>query len=389
MGTVFTLYTAAFGVYWLGTVIILVIGSIFRCGLPFLEFMRVWIKPLFWMNFVYFAVAELIFSAIYWSSYAFMRLTGFMSPMNSLFRMVQPSSGTDPELSVWLILSVILFLVIMTPYIFIHARVTNFFKRYVLKMLSPEFGITKSKFINQAPHKLLPSEFVRTVIGTQPTARNWIRSCSEPKSKNEFDIQTSNEDHMYWEYNGQSVNFWETQVEFIKGIPKKDSEGRTYHTQDWRTFFDGLAIRLGNVLPSAWDKTLFEITLTPKTKKLHRPIVKRGFFISIIEGYLQGKGKHGSQKNTKLEDYPESVIRIDIDGDHKFRYIGAEGKNLYMFIETDSDGSMFDFNMNIDTKDSLELFREDLELVKYHLNLSSLVINKIESIRASDFKLSA
>ena len=127
MDTAFTIYTGVFIAYWLGTVLMLSSAALTGAGLGFLEFMRLWIKPLFWMNFSYFAVAEVIFSAIYWFGFAFMSLTGFMRPMAWLVGIVEPPSDSDDPVFVWAVLSILLFMLIMAPYTYVHARVTKFF----------------------------------------------------------------------------------------------------------------------------------------------------------------------------------------------------------------------------------------------------------------------
>jgi len=316
MGIAFTIYTGAFLAYWLVTFGILTAGPLLGGSQRFLEFMRNWIKPLFWMNFAYFVVFEIIFSAVYWLGLMLMRLTGFMSPVNSLFRWTGTIAGKDPSFFAWIVLSIILFVIIMLPYILVHVRLTKFFKRVVLIMLSPEFGVEKAKLVGQAPGKLLPTEFVRAIIGPQERPREWMGMCLEEGSKKKFEISAENSDHMRWKVAGQIVDFWETQLKFDAKTPKEDSDGKITYEHDYTTYFDGLIIRIKDVMPGEWDTELIQVSRARAQKKYHRDAHKQGFFISLIEDIInKGLAEHGDESNSTLDDYPESLSQLEIPGD--------------------------------------------------------------------------
>jgi len=50
---------------------------------------------------------------------------------------------------------------------------------------------------------------------------------------------------------------------------------------------------------------------------------------------------------------------------------------------------MFDFNMNLPTQESLDLFREDLSMVKAHIGVSSAAISAMENLLADTYQKSA
>jgi|GEM_PF-1127985 len=390
MGIAFTIYTGAFMAYWIVTMGVLTVGPLLGGSQRFLEFMRNWIKPLFWMNFAYFIVLEILFSLVYWIALKLMVFVGFMSPVNSLFRFVRTAAGPDPDVWTWLAMSALLFLIIMFPYILVHIRLTKFFKRVVLIILSPEFGVEKAKLVGQAPGKLLPKEFVIAIIGPQEKPREWMKMCREDGSKKKFEISARNSDHMRWKVAGQLVDFWETQLTFNAKRPKKHSDGKITYKDSVTTYFDGLIIRIKDVMPSEWDTELIQVSGARAKKRFHRYKHKQGFFISLIEDIInRGHAVHGNQRKPAFKDYPDAFTQIELPGDHNITYLGARGTDLYLFVTTKLAGTMFDFNMNLPTQESLDLFREDLSLVKAHIDVSSAAVTAMESLLAETYQKSA
>jgi len=352
--------------------------------------MRFWIKPLFWMNFAYFVVLEILFSLLYWFGLMLMRFTGFMSPANSVFRFVGSISSTDPSVWLWIILSVFLFIIVMTPYIVIHVRLTKFFKRLVLTILSPEFGVEKAKLVGQTPGKLLPTKFVKFVVGINEKAREWMEMCFEKGSKKKFAIDAYNADHMRWKIKGHLVDFWESRLTFTERTPKEDEEGKIIYEDDFTDYFDGLIIRIQDAMPSKWDSTLFQVFHASDQPKVHRDRHEHGILITLIEGIVnRGIAGHCDESNSTLDDYPESLFQLEIPGDHSIAYVGVQGTDIYLFVKTNLDGTMFDFSMNQTTQKSLDLFREDLRMVKAHIDVSENAIDAMEDFQADAYRQSA
>ncbi len=389
MATAFTTFTLIFVAYWVGTLVIFTIGRFAALGLWFLGFMRLWIKPLFWMNFLYFAVVEAIFSAIYWLSYGLMNLTGFMRPMNALFRAVQPSAGNNPAVETWLFISILIFAVIMIPYMFIHVRVSHYFKRSLLNLLAPEFALDKARLVSQAPDRLLPTSFVRAVVASDADERAWIEACFDPDVDQKFELSTTNADHFSCETGGKPVDFWESQVMIKRLSPVTDSDGKKRYEGDHRTVFDGIVLRLEGVMPSNWTAEMFVVEPDAKSVADHRERHKQGFFIWIVEMLNQGGANHGSAASSKPGDYPESLPNLNPANSGKIRFAGVESDNLYLFVETGLEGTAFDMNQNIGIRRNMELFRKDLEMVRQHLDLAPGIIDAAEAWLAGSYRQSA
>lgn len=392
MGQAFTAFTLVFVLYWIGTFAILMAGRFAALGLGFLEFMRIWIKPLFWMNFVYFAVVEAIFSAIYWLSYGLMNLTGFMRPMNALFRAVQPSAGSNPAVETWVFISLIIFAVIMIPYIFIHTRVSHYFKRSLLALLAPEFGLDNARLVSQRPDRLLLSTFVRRLVATDAGEREWIHSCFDPGIDRKFELSTTNSDHFHCQVGGKPVDFWESEVTLNRLSPVTDSDGKKRYESDRRKVFDGIVLRLEGVMRSEWTPELFVVERGQDRAAGHREKHRQGFFIWIIEMLGRGGSEHGSEGNSTAADYPEPLAQgqgLALAEGGNIRFACAESGNLYLFVDTGLEGSTFDMNQNIGMRRNVDLFRQDLELVRKHLDLAPGIIDAAEAWLAGSYLQSA
>jgi hypothetical protein len=376
MSEAFSIYTGIFILYWIATILLIVFGRWSARNLKFLEIMRLWVKPLFWMNFLYFAVAEVAFSALYWIGAFAMKVTGFMAPMNALFRAVKPATGADPMFYTWLFISVIIFLIIMTPYIFVHLRLTSFFKKVVLKMLAVEFRATNEKLVNHSPNILLPTFFVQSIVGLKDGAREWIESCSD--GDNKFNVDTVNADHMHWEMSNYSMDFWEFQINFNLEIPGKDTDGKLSYTTDTKICFDGLTIRIEDVFSQHLPQGIFKI-VDGELKEGHRKENDQGLFIGIIDASLTGGGMHSTDEDSGLDNYPGSMSELSLGTRHNIRYIGVDGKSLFILIPTGLDSTMFNFNMHIPAKESVALFQEDLSVVKSGVDVISAIVSSVEA----------
>ena len=98
--------------YWLISYCFLKLGSYFKVGTAGIEFFRLWLKPLFIINFSWFVVIEIIFSLVYWTTFVLLTILPFVKPA-VLF--VNGLHSNDPGIISWLIYSIIIFCIVMTP----------------------------------------------------------------------------------------------------------------------------------------------------------------------------------------------------------------------------------------------------------------------------------
>ncbi|MBF0266872.1 MAG: hypothetical protein HQL46_16535 [Gammaproteobacteria bacterium] len=393
--------TPVFIVYWILSMVFVSIGQLVNGGNLFLGFMRLWVKPLFLMNFVYFVVAEVIFSAVYWGGYVFSKIAslsyiGFIGrPLeifyNFLFRIIPTSSGGDGAFETYLFISVVIFFIIMIPYIVVHLRLTSFFKKAIFKNITTELKISEAQFITQSPGKLLPSELVNYLVSQDTKAKNWIVKTFEEQSSNfqgdpkKFSLGTMNADHMKWTLNNQHFECWESRIDIDRKTPSRDSEDKLSYKSDKHTCLDGLVIKVNDIFTHEVGTKLYEVNSAIQTA-INREQHAQGFWISIIEIFSRGVGKHQNESNTSLDDFPDTLFNIKLNDSLNLKYAGTQGKSLYLFIETRLDGTMFDFNQNIPVSKSIELFLEDLQFVLKHCQLVGEVKQVIQSLESESLK---
>ena len=70
--------TFGFGFYWIISYVFLRIGFYFHVGTVGIEFLRLWLKPLFIINFLWFVVIEIVFSLVYWTSFLLLKILPYV-----------------------------------------------------------------------------------------------------------------------------------------------------------------------------------------------------------------------------------------------------------------------------------------------------------------------
>jgi len=84
-----------------------------------------------------------------------------------------------------------------------------------------------------------------------------------------------------------------------------------------------------------------------------------------------------SYDNSHIEQFtaPE---KLKIQTESLFQFILCDQNNLYLFLKTELEGTSFDLNMNIPVKKSMELFKQDLDLVESAMGEISIILIYIE-----------
>jgi hypothetical protein len=397
----FVLLTPVFAVYWVLSMAFLAFGKSRSAGSGFLEFMRLWLKPLFWMNFMYYLAIEAVFTAVYWFGYVLSKTTAFpvglnllgriFAPLyNALFRMIPTSSGGDTAVETWIFLSLVLFAIIMIPYMVVHFGVTGYFKKFVFKTITDHLRIPHARFVTQKPDTMLDSGLVNAVVSQDATAREWIRKTFEEQSPGyggdpkKFSLSATNADHMQWQLDNLQFDFWESEIQIEKKTPRRDSEDKLSYNSDYHTCFDGLVIRVNDFLPAGYETALYIVDSESRSAD-HRPAHEQGFLISLIE-ILGGKGMglHKDESSTSLQDFPDSLFSLELENARNLRFVGTDGTSLLLFAESHLSGTMFDFNQNIPVSQSIELFSRDLEFVVEHCSLAYEVKQALDKLKTEN-----
>jgi len=377
--------TFGFICYWLISYIFLKIGFYFKMDTGGIEFLRLWLKPLFIFNFLWFAVIEIVFSLVYWTTFVLLKILPFVTPA-VLF--VNRSHSNDPNLFSWLIYSLIIFCVVMIPYFILQFKLSFYFKKTIFVELAKSINAKNIVFHGQSARLNINPSLFTQLAAKDEKSLNWVKSSFEDhqsKHGNEdkrFSITNTATDHMSWELNNIKADFFEAVIEFDGEIKRVNHKGKVRYISEYeKVLFDGIVIVAENVFRESWKPTVFETEnqFMDKGKK-NRTIHKENFFIKLYNEIVfkrLAKEEAVSYQNSSIDQYFEPE-KLKIQTESLFQYILCDQNNLYLLLKTELDGSCFDLNMNISVKASMDLFKQDLLLVEFALNEISLILKYIE-----------
>lgn len=378
--------TFGFIFYWVISYIFLKIGFYFNVGDGGIEFFRLWLKPLFVINFSWFVVIEIVFSLVYWTTFVLLKILPFVTPA-ILF--VNGFHSDDPGLFAWVFYSLIIFSVVMTPYFFLQNKLSFHFKRTIFTKVASEINARSVQFHGQASKVNLDQNLFTQLAARNEKIKQWAED-----SNNDYKLRPGNEDkrfsinntatdHMSWEVNNVKAEFFEAVIEFDGEIKHVDKDGNVSYKSEFKEeLFDGIVILVENIFREPWKPTVFEIEriFIGKEKK-NRTIHKQNFLIKlydeIVFKYIATK-TGVSYNNSLIEQFVEPE-KLKIQTESLFQFILCDQNKLYLFLKTELEGTAFDLNMNIPVKESMELFKQDLSLVESAMSEISKIMQFIEN----------
>jgi hypothetical protein len=350
-----------------------------------IEFLRLWLKPLFVLNFSWYVVIEIVFSLVYWTTFVLLKIVPFVTPA-ILF--INGFHSNKPSLFAWLFDSLIIFCVVMTPYFILQFKLSYYFKKTIFSKLAKSINAKSIVFHGQSSKLNINQNLFTQLAAKDEKSKNWVMSSiedyqSNPGNENKrFSITNTATDHMSWELNNIKTDFFEAVIEFDGEIKTHDNKGRVcYNSEYKKELFDGVIIVVKNVFRESWNPVLFETErqFLDKGKK-NRTIHKQNFLIELYNDIIfktLATKKTVTYKNSSIDQYFEPE-KLKIQTESLFQYIFCDENNLYLMLKTDLDGSCFDLNMNISVKASMELFKQDLSLVQSAMSEISLILKFIE-----------
>lgn len=378
--------TFGFIFYWVISYIFLKIGFYFNVGAGGIEFFRLWLKPLFVINFSWFVVIEIVFSLVYWTTFVLLKILPFVTPA-ILF--VNGFHSDDPGLFAWVFYSLIIFSVVMTPYFFLQNKLSFHFKRTIFTKLASAINARSVHFHGHASKVNLDQNLFTQLAARNEKIKQWAED-----SNNDYKLRPGNEDkrfsinntatdHMSWEVNNVKAEFFEAVIDFDGEIKHVDKDGNVSYKSEFKEeLFDGIVILVENIFREPWKPTVFEIEriFIGKEKK-NRTIHKQNFLIKLYDEivFKSIATKTGvSYNNSLIEQFVEPE-KLKIQTESLFQFILCDQNNLYLFLKTELEGTAFDLNMNIPVKESMELFKQDLSLVESAMSEISKIIQFIEN----------
>jgi len=377
--------TTGFIFYWLLSFVFLKLGFYFNVGDLAVEFFRIWLKPLFLINLLWFLIIEIVFSLVYWTSFALLKIIPFLTPA-ILF--VNSLHSENPGSMSWLFYSLIIFCVVMTPYFFLQFKLSFYFKRTIFTKLASSLNAKNSKFFGQSANIVLDQNLYTRLAAKDQKIMEWVEkslqdfSSSKGNEDKRFSIKMTGTDHMSWEINNINAHFFEGLIEF-HGIEKfYDRHGKTqYKLVLNKKLFDGIVIFVENILKDSWSPAIFETEQIfadnePKNRKIHNSSFFTKLYSNLVFKSMASK-TGAAYDDTNLQQYVVPEI-LKIKTNSLFQYIICDNQNLYMLVHTDLENTAFDLNMNIPVKNSIEFFEHDLELVKNAIGEIELILKVIE-----------
>jgi len=377
--------TTGFIFYWLLSFVFLKLGFYFNVGDLAVEFFRIWLKPLFLINLLWFLIIEIVFSLVYWTSFALLKIIPFLTPA-ILF--VNSLHSENPGSMSWLFYSLIIFCVVMTPYFFLQFKLSFYFKRTIFTKIASSLNAKNSKFFGQSANIVLEQNLYTQLAAKDQEIMEWVEkslqdfSSSKGNEDKRFSIKMTGTDHMSWEINNINAHFFEGLIEF-HGIEKfYDRHGKTqYKLVLNKKLFDGIVIFVENILKDSWSPTIFETEQIfadnePKNRKIHNSSFFTKLYSNLVFKSMASK-TGAAYDDTNLQQYVVPEI-LKIKTNSLFQYIICDNQNLYMLVHTDLENTAFDLNMNIPVKNSIEYFEHDLELVKNAIGEIELILKVIE-----------
>jgi len=371
--------------YWLISYCFLKLGFYFKVGTVGIEFFRLWLKPLFILNFSWFVVIEIIFSLVYWTTFVLLKILPFVTPA-VLF--VNGLHSNDPGIISWLIYSIIIFCIVMTPYFILQNKLSFYFKKTIFTKLAYSLNAKNVIFHGQSAKLNINQQLFTQLAAKDEIAKKWVKSSIEDfqsKPGNEdkrFSISNTATDHMSWELNDFKTDFFEAVIKFDGEIKTIDSKGKaSYKSEYTKELFDGIVIIVENVFKEPWKPTVFETErLFIGKEKKNRTIHNQNFLIKLYDDIVFktfATKEAITYKNSSINEYVEPE-KIKILTESLFQFILCEQNNLYLFLKTELEGTSFDLNMNIPVKKSMELFKQDLDLVESAMGEISIILKYIE-----------
>jgi hypothetical protein len=381
----FFVMTVGFIFYWLISYCFLKIGFYFNVSAVGIEFFRLWLKPLFILNFSWFVIIEIVFSLVYWTTFILLKILPFGSPA-ILF--VNGLHSDDPAVMSWLIISIIIYCLVMAPYFFLQHKLSFYFKRTIFTKITKSINAKSSKFHGQSAKLKLDQNLYTQLAAKDETIKEWIKNSIENHDSNpgdedkRFSISNIATDHMSWEINNISVEFYEAEIAFDGTIKKIDSKGNnSYKSTLTKELFDGIVIVVKDMFEEPWKPNLFETErLFIGKEKKNRIIHKQSFLMSLYNDIVFktiSTKTPAAYNDSKIEQYNKPE-KLKIQTESLFQFIFCDKKDLYLFLKTDLDGTAFDLNMNISVNKSIELFKQDLSLVESAMGEIKEIIQFIE-----------
>lgn len=382
----------------LGTgVLVLVLGIIMSLGLmylpsrvlaalPLLEVNRIVLKLFFWLSLLIFLLFELVFSAAFLGIDIVTSQSSF--PFTKFYGIFEPASGIGGW-ETWatisfiifliVIISIVIFLVVMAPFLVVKFTISRRFKLTAFQIVMPRVtSYGKAEIKSLGAGEMIPKPFIKGFVAANAPCRDFAKSANTPEQRRmrKYQYTTVNQDALRIEQDGWTVDVWES-VHSFKGqvfCPDAD-DGKSWRNSVMETCFNGVCLRFNEALAAVSEPVLIPVcpsdviaTYAPSKKDRVGGIV--GLLRSVWMDFSGNILTEGPGDDT-LKD-----LACETPLEHQFTdlvpnvaFVGAAGRDLYVFIETDLEGHLFEFQMNKSASWNIQMFQQDLQFISNQITL--------------------
>ena len=355
-------------------------------ALPLLEANRIVLKLFFWLSLLIFLLIELIFSAAVLGIDVFTSQSSFQ--FARFYDIFNPASGiggweTWATLSFFIflvvIISIVIFLVVMAPFIAVKFTISRRFKLTAFQIvMSRVTSYSKVEIKSLGAGEMMPKPFVKGFVAANAPCRDFVNSANSPEQgrMRKYQYTTVNQDALRIEQDGWTVDVWESVHSFKGQVFCSDTDGgKSWRSSVIETCFNGVCLRFDEALSTLSEPILIPVcpsgviaTHAPSKKDRVGGIV--GFLRSIWMDFSGNILTEGPGDDTLKDLARETPL------EHRFAdlvpnvaFVGANGHDIYVFIETDLEGHLFEFQMNKSAFWNIQMFQNDLQFISNQITL--------------------
>jgi len=355
-------------------------GSNSLSGLVFirLSITKFVLKNIFWLSLLLYILLEVILTIGFWAlklltyfPFIGRLLSGIFKGLRGIFH-----SGTG-DWFVYIALSILLFGIVMLPFVLLYRIANRSFKNVALKILSSKklqpFDVKK---FHGDPAKFFPYKIILQMIAFNKEAREWVNHCF--KSKDRYEVVVKFEDpYKFSKDKTKSYSCIECRIVLLKYTYFVTEDGK----DDWQYKFDdieivdGVVLKASDFVDSDWegytvpsesigDESIeenYRDTLTYTGMDAALDFWRKSM---TILSQKESKGRYG------MIAYDTDEFRDPIKLDDKsVMYLGLNKGDCFLYIYTGLNCNLFDFHLTKSINENFEVFKNDMMFITSKLQL--------------------
>ncbi|NKB19854.1 MAG: hypothetical protein GKS01_04835 [Alphaproteobacteria bacterium] len=358
--------------------------------LGFFEMYRYALRSFFWYSLLV-AVLCLVIFLLYF--FGVLRLGAGTPPgLFALLHDLGVRRGGGAIISGTFILgTLIAVLVPMVPHAITQSAISRDFKRRMLAAAARNLSVGQAlDIVSLRPGRSgFGPDLAKKLVAVTAESMVWV---ADTYTKTEdvprrFSVDSFNQDRMKFTNGSLIFEFWETGLIFHGEIEKQGRREPYWQLEVTENIFDGICVRVSGAFAKRQAPRLI-VTGSSNEDSAASPVRRRrptSLIAGIFEEFLHNSTLLRSHHYT-LSDFQEHV-RCDtaLKGlDENVRFIGINGRDLFLFIHTGLVGNLFEFHVTEKVTDSIRLFEQDLAFIQRHIQAIDELLPALEELLAKE-----